>query len=60
MIWNNNKINKEYLYYLMNDLGLLNDYALEEIGISFDDYDNPTDEAIEKIETYIDKQSKNN
>ena len=55
---NKNDINREYLYYLMNDLGLLNDYAMEEIGISFDQFDNPSDETLEKIENYIDN-SKN-
>lgn len=55
---NKNDINREYLYYLMNDLGLLNDYAIEEIGISFDQFDNPSDETLEKIENYIDN-SKN-
>ena len=49
-------INKEYLYYLMNDLGLLNDYDLHEIGISFDEYDNPSDEVLDKIEAYRDKK----
>ena len=55
----NDDINKEYLYYLMNDLGLLNDYALEMIGISYDEYDNPNNDTIDKIEKYIDNQSKN-
>lgn len=48
----NDYINKEYLYYLMNDLGLLTDYDLYEIGISFDEYDNPSDEVLDKIEAY--------
>lgn len=47
-------INREYLYYLMNDLGLLNDYDLHEIGISFDEYDNPNDEVLDKIADYRD------
>lgn len=49
-------INKEYLYYLMNDLGLLNDYDLNEIGISFDEYDNPSEEVLDKIADYRDKK----
>ena len=53
-------INKEYLYYLMNDLGLLNDYDLNEIGISFDEYDNPNEEVLEKITDYRDKKKRNN
>ena len=59
MIKNNkDNINREYLYYLMNDLGLLNDYAFEELGISFDQYDNPDEKTLEKLENYIDN-SKN-
>lgn len=49
-------INREYLYYLMNDLGLLNDYDLNEIGISFDEYDNPSEEVLDKIADYRDKK----
>lgn len=52
-------INREYLYYLMNDVGLLNDYALNEIGISFDEYDDPDEEVLEKIENYRDKKKRN-
>ena len=51
-----NTIEKEYLYYLMNDLGLLNDYDLNEIGISFDEYDNPSEEVLDKIADYRDKK----
>lgn len=58
MIRRKEKINKEYLYYLMNDLGLLNDYDLNEIGITFDEYDNPNDEILEKIENYRDKKKR--
>ena len=47
-----NSINREYLYYLMNDVGLLNDYELNEIGISFDEYDDPNEEVLDKIEEY--------
>lgn len=54
----NDSINREYLYYLMNDVGLLNDYALNEIGISFDEYDNPDEGVLEKIEDYRDKKSR--
>ncbi len=54
-----NSINREYLYYLMNDIGLLNDYELNEIGISFDEYDNPTEEVLNKIENYRNKKSRN-
>lgn len=54
-----NSTNREYLYYLMNDIGLLNDYELNEIGISFDEYDNPTEEVLNKIENYCNKKSRN-
>ena len=50
-------ISREYLYYLMNDIGLLNDYELYEAGITFDEFDNPDDEVLEKLEDYRDKQS---
>lgn len=56
---NKNYINREYLYYLMNDVGLLSDYELNEIGISFDEYDNPSEDVLEKIETYRNKKSRN-
>lgn len=49
-------INKEYLYYLMNDVGLLNDYDLYEIGISFDEYDNPNEDILDLIENYRDRK----
>ncbi len=49
-------INREYLYYLMNDVGLLNDYDLYEIGISFDEYDDPDEEILDLIEDYRDKK----
>ena len=55
-----NTIEKEYLYYLMNDLGLLNDYDLNEIGISFDEYDNPNEEVLDKIADYRDKKKRDN
>lgn len=54
----NNSFNHEYLYYLMNDVGLLNDYDLFEIGISFDEYDNPDENVLEKIENYRDKKNR--
>lgn len=47
-------INREYLYYLMNDLGLLNDYELDNLSISFEDFDDPDDEILEKLENYRD------
>ena len=49
-------INREYLYYLMNDVGLLNDYDLYEIGISFDEYDNPDEGRLDLIENYRDRK----
>lgn len=58
MIRGKDTINKEYLYYLMNDVGLLNDYELNEIGITFDEYDEPNEEVLNKIEEYRDKKSK--
>lgn len=51
-----NDINKEYLYYLMNDVGLLNDYALHEIGITYDEYENPDEEILDLIEDYRDRK----
>lgn len=51
-------IKREYLYYLMNDLGLLNDYDLNEIGISYEEYHNPTEKVLDKITDYRDKKKK--
>lgn len=50
--------NREYLYYLMNDLGLLNDYSLYEIGITFDEYDDPDERVLDLIEDYKDQKSR--
>ena len=60
MIKKNNEesINREYLYYLMNDVGLLNDYDLHEIGISYDEYENPNGDVLDKIEDYRDKKNR--
>ena len=44
----------------MNDLGLLNDYDLNEIGISYEDYHNPSDEVLDKITDYRDKKNREN
>lgn len=54
----NDSINREYLYYLMNDIGLLNDYELFEADVSFDDLDDPDDITIEKLENYRDKKNR--
>lgn len=51
-------INREYLYYLMNDIGLLNDYELYEAGVSFDEFDEPNDQVLGKLEDYRDKKSR--
>lgn len=40
----------------MNDLGLLNDYELDNLDISFDDFDDPDDEVVEKLEKYRDNK----
>lgn len=53
-------VKREYLYYLMNDLGLLNDYDLNEIGISYEDYHNPSDEVLDRITDYRDKKNREN
>lgn len=54
-----NKNKEEYLNYLISDLGLLNDYDLYEIGITYDEYYNPTEEVLDKIEIYRDKKRRN-
>lgn len=54
-----NKNNEDYLNFLISDLGLLNDYDLYEIGITYEEYHNPTDEVLEKIEAYKDKKRRN-
>ncbi len=55
-----NKNNEDYLNYLISDLGLLDDYDLYEIGITYEEYHNPTDEVLEKIEAYKDKKKEIN
>ena len=46
----NKKYNEEYLNYLIGEVGLLNDYDLYEIGITYDEYFNPTEDVLNKIE----------
>ena len=36
----------------MNDLGLLKDSELYDANISFEEWNNPTEETLEKLETY--------
>lgn len=55
----NNKYNEEYLNYLISNFGLLNDFDLYEIGINYDEYYNPTEDVLNKIENYLDKKSRN-
>ena len=55
----NSDYNEEYLHYLMNDLGLLSDYDLHEIGITYEEYNNPTEEILYKIEEYYNKKNRN-
>ena len=55
----NDKYNEEYLHYLMNDLGLLSEYDLHEIGITEDEYNNPTEDVLLKIENYRDQKNRN-
>lgn len=52
----NDTISREYLYYLMNDLGLLNDYELYEAGVSFDEFDDPDEDVFERLENYRDNK----
>ena len=49
-------INREYLYYLMDDLGLLDDYELDMLDISYDDFEEIDDSMINKIEKYRDQK----
>ncbi len=49
-------INREYLYYLMNDLGLLDDYELDILNISYNDFEDISDSMIDKIEKYRDQK----
>ena len=45
-------INQEYLYYLMNDLGLLNERELYEAKITSEEWENPTEQTLERLEIY--------
>lgn len=56
----NNKLNREYMDYLLSDIGLLSDYDLFEADITFDEYDDPSDEVIEKLENYRDRLQRKN
>ena len=45
-------INQEYLYSLMNDLGLLNERELYEANITSEEWENPTEQTLERLEIY--------
>ena len=49
-------INQEYLYYLMNDLGLLNENKLYEANITSEEWENPTEQTLECLEIYKEKR----
>lgn len=49
-------INQEYLYYLMNDLGLLNESKLYEANITREEWENPTEQTLERLEIYKEKR----
>ncbi len=49
-------INQEYLYYLMNDLGLLNENKLYEANITSEEWENPTEQPLERLEIYKEKR----
>lgn len=51
-------INQEYLYYLMNDLGLLNESELYDANITSEEWENPTKETLERLEIYKQKIKK--
>lgn len=55
---NKNDIETEYLYYLMNDLGLLRESELYDAGITPENWDNPTEETLEKLENYKNNRRK--
>ena len=51
-------INQEYLYYLMNDLGLLNESELYEANITSEEWENPTEQTLDRLEIYKEKRKK--
>lgn len=55
---NKNDIKTEYLYYLMNDLGLLRKSELYDAGITPENWDNPNEETLEKLENYRNNRRK--
>ena len=61
MIIKKNKINikEEYLYYLMNDLGLLNESELYDAGITNQEWENPTEQTLTLLEEYKEKRKNN-
>ena len=40
----------------MDDLGLLSDYELDKLDISYDDFEYPDDNTINKLEKYRDQK----
>lgn len=60
MIIKKNKTNfeEEYLYYLMNDLGLLTESQLYDAKITSEEWDNPTEKTLILLEEYKEKRKK--
>ena len=51
-------INQEYLYYLMNNLGLLNESELYDANITSEEWENPTEQTLDRLEIYREKRKK--
>lgn len=54
----NEKYFNEYCDYILSDIGFLKDEELYDLGISYEEYMNPDERVMEKLETYRDRSKR--
>ena len=54
----NEKYFNEYCDYVLSDIGFLRDEELYDLGISYEEYMNPDERVMEKLETYRDRSKR--
>lgn len=54
----NEKYFNEYCDYILSDIGFLRDEELYDLGISYEEYMNPDERVMEKLETYKDRSKR--
>ena len=54
----NEKYFNEYCDYVLSDIGFLKDEELYDLGISYEEYMNPDERIMDKLETYRDRSKR--